>query len=45
MALVLRIGNFIESIFEEFNKGHDRDKAMELAAEKYADIWGKIKLL
>ncbi len=41
----LRIGNFVESIFEEFNKGHDRDNAMELAAEKYADIWGEDKVI
>lgn len=40
-----RIGNFTESIFEEFNKGNHRDKAMELATEKYADTWGEDKVI
>ena len=33
-----RIGNFIESFFEELNNGLSRDMAMELATEKYADL-------
>jgi len=39
-----RMGTYIKWLIEGFQAGHDRDRTMADAAEKYCGIWGSDKI-
>ena len=40
-----RMGNYLKSLIDGFNSGLNRDDVLNMAAEKYIDLYGKDKVL